>query len=120
MDRVALPAPALAAQRLFGLYQDQARLYDEQLSLYAEPEAANTRFRTPTCPSPLRSLPRLRPATVHSRSLTRRRHLFSDIAENMGLSEDEQERAFLCGLVHDIGKIGLPGDSSRQGRTSHS
>jgi HD-GYP domain-containing protein (c-di-GMP phosphodiesterase class II) len=26
----------------------------------------------------------------------------------MGLSEDQQELAHLCGLVHDIGKIGLP------------
>ncbi len=26
----------------------------------------------------------------------------------MGLSPDVQERTYLCGLVHDIGKIGLP------------
>ena len=26
----------------------------------------------------------------------------------MGLSADVQERTYLCGLVHDIGKIGLP------------
>jgi HD-GYP domain-containing protein (c-di-GMP phosphodiesterase class II) len=26
----------------------------------------------------------------------------------MGLPEEERERAYLCGLVHDIGKIGLP------------
>ena len=26
----------------------------------------------------------------------------------MGLSPDAQERTYLCGLVHDIGKIGLP------------
>jgi HD-GYP domain-containing protein (c-di-GMP phosphodiesterase class II) len=26
----------------------------------------------------------------------------------MGLSDDQQELAHLCGLVHDIGKIGLP------------
>ena len=31
-----------------------------------------------------------------------------DIAERMGLSPDAQERTYLCGLVHDIGKIGLP------------
>ncbi len=31
-----------------------------------------------------------------------------DIAERMGLSADVQERAYLCGLVHDIGKVGLP------------
>ncbi len=26
----------------------------------------------------------------------------------MGLSAEVQERTYLCGLVHDIGKIGLP------------
>ena len=31
-----------------------------------------------------------------------------DIAQKMGLAPEEQERAFLSGLVHDIGKIGLP------------
>src|SRR5207248_1674028 len=31
-----------------------------------------------------------------------------DIAGRLGLSEDEQRLAHLCGLVHDIGKVGLP------------
>ena len=31
-----------------------------------------------------------------------------DIAERMGLPSAERDRAFLCGLVHDIGKVGLP------------
>ena len=31
-----------------------------------------------------------------------------DIAKRMGLSEHEQKLVHLCGLVHDIGKIGLP------------
>jgi putative nucleotidyltransferase with HDIG domain len=31
-----------------------------------------------------------------------------DIALRLGLSESEQQLAHLCGLVHDIGKIGLP------------
>jgi putative nucleotidyltransferase with HDIG domain len=31
-----------------------------------------------------------------------------DIAKRMGLDERQQELAHLCGLVHDIGKIGLP------------
>ena len=31
-----------------------------------------------------------------------------DIAERMGLSAEVRDQAYLCGLVHDIGKIGLP------------
>jgi putative nucleotidyltransferase with HDIG domain len=31
-----------------------------------------------------------------------------DIADRMGLSEEDRRLAHLCGLVHDIGKIGLP------------
>jgi putative nucleotidyltransferase with HDIG domain len=31
-----------------------------------------------------------------------------DIASRMGLSQRDQEVAHLCGLVHDIGKVGLP------------
>jgi putative nucleotidyltransferase with HDIG domain len=31
-----------------------------------------------------------------------------DIAERMGMDPVQQELAHLCGLVHDIGKIGLP------------
>ena len=30
-----------------------------------------------------------------------------DIATRLDLSDDEQQLAHLCGLVHDIGKIGL-------------
>jgi putative nucleotidyltransferase with HDIG domain len=32
----------------------------------------------------------------------------SDIAKRLGLSEDEQRLASLAGMVHDIGKIGVP------------
>jgi len=31
-----------------------------------------------------------------------------DIATRLGLSEDDRQRVHVCGLVHDIGKMGLP------------
>jgi putative nucleotidyltransferase with HDIG domain len=42
-----------------------------------------------------------------------------DIAERLGLPMEEQERAFVAGLVHDIGKIGLsPSVLNKEGRLS--
>ena len=31
-----------------------------------------------------------------------------DIATRMGLSDEQRQLVHLCGLVHDIGKVGLP------------
>ena len=35
-------------------------------------------------------------------------HYSKEIAKRYGLSEEEQERIFMMGLLHDIGKIGVP------------
>ena len=45
---------------------------------------------------------------VHGGTLEGRRHLRARHRRADGLSPDVQERTYLCGLVHDIGKIGLP------------
>ncbi len=42
-----------------------------------------------------------------------------DIAERMGLSPDVQERTYLCGLVHDIGKVGLARESASEGWSAY-
>ena len=55
-----------------------------------------------------RSWPRLT-REMSTRPATRPRWPFTrDIAARMGLSPDDQRLSYLCGLVHDIGKIGLP------------
>ena len=41
-------------------------------------------------------------------TLARLRSIQATSRNDMGLSKDACERAFLCGLVHDIGKVGLP------------
>ena len=94
--------PALAAQQLFGLYQEQRRLADD-LSLANETLArANMSFAAALV------------ATLDARDRYTAGHsaavaIYSrDIAERMGLPQESQELAYLCGLVHDIGKIGLP------------
>jgi putative nucleotidyltransferase with HDIG domain len=87
--------PALAAQRLFGMYQNQRSL-TERL------EASNLSFAV----SLVTALEASDAYTAgHSRAVA---IYCRDIAERMGLTKAEQDRAFLCGLVHDVGKVGLP------------
>jgi putative nucleotidyltransferase with HDIG domain len=95
-------APALAAQKLFSLYQDQRRLAQDLSSANRRLERANISFATALV------------ATLDARDRYTAGHSAAvaiyarDIAVRLGLSEDDQQLAHLCGLVHDIGKIGLP------------
>jgi putative nucleotidyltransferase with HDIG domain len=94
--------PALAAQRLFGLYQDQRRLATDLALVNVRLERASISFATALVTT---LDARDRYTAGHSAAVA----IYArDIAERMGLSEDEQQLAHLCGLVHDIGKIGLP------------
>jgi putative nucleotidyltransferase with HDIG domain len=94
--------PAMAAQRLYGLYQEQRRLADDLSTANETLERANLQFAAALI------------ATLDARDQYTAGHsaavaIYSrDIAERMGLSSEIQEHAYLCGLVHDIGKIGLP------------
>jgi putative nucleotidyltransferase with HDIG domain len=95
-------APALAAQRLFGLYQEQRRLTDDLAQANVRLERANMSFATALV------------ATLDARDRYTAGHSAAvaiygrDIAARLGLSDEIQQLAHLCGLVHDIGKIGLP------------
>ncbi len=94
--------PALAAQRLFGLYQQERELALNLSAANTRLERANLSFATALV------------ATLDARDRYTAGHSAAvaiyarDIAERLGLSEEEQHLAHLCGLVHDIGKIGLP------------
>jgi hypothetical protein len=87
--------PALAAQRLFGMYQHQRQLAEDL-------KRANMSFAEAL----VATLEKSDQYTAgHSKAVA----IYSrDIAQRMGLPPDVQERTYLCGLVHDIGKIGLP------------
>ena len=88
-------APALAAQRLFGMYQVQRTLAEKL-------EAANVSFAVALVTA-------LEASDAYTAGHSRAVAIYSrDIAERMGLAADVCERAYLCGLVHDIGKVGLP------------
>jgi putative nucleotidyltransferase with HDIG domain len=94
--------PALAAQRLFGLYQQQRDLAETLAEANDRLERANLSFATALV------------ATLDARDRYTAGHsaavaVYSrDIAARMGLNSEQQQLAHLCGLVHDIGKIGLP------------
>ena len=93
--------PAMAAQRLYGLYQEERRLADDLSTANETLERANLQFAAALI------------ATLDARDRYTAGHsaavaIYSrDIAGRMGLPEEVQEHAYLCGLVHDIGKIGL-------------
>lgn len=94
--------PALAAQRLFALYQQQRRLTDDLVGVNARLEAVNLSFASALV------------ATLDARDRYTAGHSAAvaiyarDIAARLSLSNEEQNQAHLAGLVHDIGKIGLP------------
>jgi hypothetical protein len=94
--------PTLAAQRLYNLYQEQRRLADDLSTANETLERANLQFAGALI------------ATLDARDRYTAGHsaavaIYSrDISRRMGLPDEVQEHAFLCGLVHDIGKIGLP------------
>jgi hypothetical protein len=94
--------PALAAQRLYMLYQEQRILSSELRDANEHLERANLSFAAALV------------ATLDARDRYTAGHsaavaIYSrDIAARMGLPALVQDTAYLCGLVHDIGKIGLP------------
>jgi putative nucleotidyltransferase with HDIG domain len=94
--------PAMAAQRLYGLYQEQRQLAVDLSEANETLERANLQFAAALI------------ATLDARDQYTAGHsaavaIYSrDIAERMGLGADTRDQAYLCGLVHDIGKIGLP------------
>ena len=94
--------PALAAQRLFVIYREQRVALTELAEANQRMERANLSFAAALV------------ATLDARDRYTAGHsaavaIYSrDIAVRMGLSSDEQQLVHLCGLVHDIGKVGLP------------
>ncbi|MGZ6638319.1 MAG: HD domain-containing phosphohydrolase [Solirubrobacteraceae bacterium] len=99
---VLFAIPAVAAQRLLILYRQQRETAEALGDANARLASANLSFATALV------------ATLDARDRYTAGHsaavaiYASDIARRMGLSEHEQELINVCGLVHDIGKIGLP------------
>jgi putative nucleotidyltransferase with HDIG domain len=94
--------PALAAHRLHGLYYAQRETTEKLQVANERLERASLSFATALV------------AALDARDQYTAGHSAAvavyarDIAERLGLTEEEQQLAHLCGLVHDIGKVGLP------------
>jgi putative nucleotidyltransferase with HDIG domain len=94
--------PVLALQRVAHLYQEQREATRGMTEAYGRLEQANISFAAALV------------ATLDARDRYTAGHsaavaVYSrDIAGRMGLSEAEQQQIHVAGLVHDIGKIGLP------------
>jgi putative nucleotidyltransferase with HDIG domain len=94
--------PAFAAQQLFVLTRDQKDALRRLATANERLERANMSFAAALV------------ATLDARDRYTAGHsaavaIYSrDIATRMGLSEGDQQLIHLAGLVHDIGKVGLP------------
>jgi HD domain len=94
--------PALAAHRLYQLFLQQRELAADLTEVNATLARANLSFAEGLI------------ATLDARDRYTAGHsaavaIYSrDIARRMDLPGELQEKAYLCGMVHDIGKIGLP------------
>ena len=94
--------PAFAAHRFHRMYHEERETADQLKKANARLEHANLSFATALV------------ATLDARDQYTAGHsaavaIYSrDIAARMGLSPEAQQLVHLAGLVHDIGKIGLP------------
>ena len=95
-------APAFAAHRFYSLYREERDAHQALDEVNSRLQRANLSFASALV------------ATLDARDRYTAGHSAAvavyarDIADRMGLSEEDKRLAHLCGLVHDIGKIGLP------------
>jgi putative nucleotidyltransferase with HDIG domain len=95
-------APTVAFQRVVHLYQKQREVSQELVTANERLEAANLSFAAALVTT---LDARDRYTAGHSASVAT---YARDIAARLGLSEQDQRLAHICGLVHDVGKVGLP------------
>jgi putative nucleotidyltransferase with HDIG domain len=94
--------PAIAAQRLFAVTRRQRDALQKLEAANLQLERANLSFAAALV------------ATLDARDRYTAGHSAAvadyarDTCAELGFDEDAQQLAHLCGLVHDIGKIGLP------------
>lgn len=91
--------PTLAFQRLLHLYQSEKEVARELVMVNSRLLTANARFATGLVAMLEESDPYTAGHSLAVATYSR------DIAERMGLSQEEIDLVHLCALVHDIGKV---------------
>ncbi len=95
-------APALAAQKLFAMYLQQRTLASDLQGANEHLNRSNLEFAEALVAT-------LEQSDLYTAGHSKAVAIYSrDIAGRMGMPAEVQQRAYLCGLVHDIGKVGLP------------
>ncbi|HEY7197239.1 MAG TPA: HD domain-containing phosphohydrolase, partial [Gaiellaceae bacterium] len=95
-------APAFAAHSLYKLYREQREMTDDLTAANVRLERANLSFAGALV------------AALDARDQYTAGHSAAvavyarDIAVRIGLTDRQQELAYVCGLVHDVGKVGVP------------
>ena len=90
-------------------FQGLIRLYQQQRDAVTELQAANVRLERANVSFAAALVTTLDARDQYTAGHSAAVAIYArDIAQRMDLSADQQELAHLCGLVHDIGKIGLP------------
>jgi putative nucleotidyltransferase with HDIG domain len=101
-------APALAAQRFFVLYQDQRRLTGDLVDANAALVDANAALERANLSFASGLVAVLDARDQYTAGHSAAVAIYArDIAARMDLPLEQQELAHVCGLVHDIGKVGL-------------
>lgn len=101
-------APGLAAQALFAMYTEKAALYEEQVKLSKELQETNTSLHRAIRSFAEALVEALDASDEYTAGHSNAVAIYCrDIAARMNLPIEVQDRAYLCGLVHDIGKIGV-------------
>ena len=101
--------PAMAAQRLYGLYQEQRQLASDLSVANKTLAAANLQLEEANLQFASLLVAALDARDEYTAGHSEAVAIYArDIATRMALPDETQEQAYLCGLVHDIGKIGLP------------
>src|SRR6266545_1344966 len=100
----------VAAFLVSGLaFQGLIRLYQQQRDAVTELQEANTRLVSANVSFATALVTTLDARDQYTAGHSAAVAIYArDIAARMDLPIDQQELAHLCGLVHDIGKIGLP------------